>query len=50
MEHLQPNVVNDQICPHVMQGFMDTNPVVREHTIKVGPVLAYNTFTVLYLT
>ena len=35
VEHLTPTVVNGQIFPSVIQGFMDTNPVVREHTIKV---------------
>lgn len=34
-EHLTPAVVNDQIFPHIVHGFMDSNPVVREHTIKV---------------
>ena len=34
-EHLQANTVNEKIFPNVVQGFMDTNPVVREHTIKV---------------
>ena len=34
-EHLQTSTVNDKIFPNVVQGFMDTNPVVREHTIKV---------------
>ena len=35
MQHLTPSVVNGQIFPNVIQGFMDTNPIVREHTIKV---------------
>lgn len=35
VEHLQPQVVNDKIFPNVVSGFMDTNPVVRESTIKV---------------
>ena len=34
-EHLQANTVNEKIFPNVVIGFMDTNPVVREHTIKV---------------
>ena len=35
VEHLTPNVVNDQIFPNIASGFMDTNPVVRESTVKV---------------
>ncbi|KAL8618368.1 hypothetical protein ACOMHN_047440 [Nucella lapillus] len=34
VEHLTPNVVNDQIFPNIASGFMDTNPVVRESTVK----------------
>lgn len=34
VEHLQTNTVNEQIFPHVTQGFVDTNPIVRESTIK----------------
>ena len=46
VEHLQPTTVNDQVFPHVVQGFMDTNPVVREHTIKVhlNPLSVYVLF------
>ncbi|ESO10592.1 hypothetical protein HELRODRAFT_72072 [Helobdella robusta] len=33
-EHLSPQVVNDQIFPSIVSGFMDSNPVVREQTIK----------------
>ena len=35
MEHLSHSVVNDQIFPNISSGFMDTNPVVRESTVKV---------------
>lgn len=34
VEHLTPTIVNDQIFPSIVNGFMDNNPVVREHTIK----------------
>ncbi|KAK3778636.1 hypothetical protein RRG08_016613 [Elysia crispata] len=34
VEHLQPDTVNTQIFPNVISGFMDTNPMVRESTIK----------------
>ena len=35
VEHLSPPVVNEKIFPNIVSGFMDSNPVVREHTIKV---------------
>lgn len=35
VEHLTPQVVNEQLYPNIVTGFMDSNPVVREHTIKV---------------
>ena len=35
VEHLQPAVVNDKIFPNIVTGFLDSNPVVREQTIKV---------------
>ena len=35
IKHIQVTTVNDQIFPQVVHGFMDTNPTVREHTIKV---------------
>ncbi|KAJ8308508.1 hypothetical protein KUTeg_013382 [Tegillarca granosa] len=45
IDFLQPATVNDQIFPHVSQGFMDTNPIVRESTIKamlsMAPKLNY---------
>ncbi|CAH1793037.1 unnamed protein product [Owenia fusiformis] len=34
VEHLQSDTVNNQIFPNIAQGFMDSNPVVRESTIK----------------
>ncbi|XP_041352355.1 N-terminal kinase-like protein [Gigantopelta aegis] len=40
VEHLQVGTVNDQIFPNVVHGFMDTNPVVRESTIKAMVHLA----------
>lgn len=33
--HLQSSTVNDQIFPQVAHGFMDTNPTIREQTVKV---------------
>lgn len=33
--HLQSSTVNEQIFPHIANGFMDTNPTIREQTIKV---------------
>ncbi|KAK2145585.1 hypothetical protein LSH36_670g00043 [Paralvinella palmiformis] len=44
-EHLTTDIVNTKIFPSICQGFMDTNPVVREHTIKsmlyLAPKLNY---------
>jgi hypothetical protein len=34
--HLQAATVNDQIFPQVAHGFMDTNPTIREQTVKVS--------------
>lgn len=34
--HLQANTVNDQIFPQIAHGFMDTNPTIREQTVKVS--------------
>lgn len=35
ISHFQPQVVNDQIFPQVSHGFLDTNPTIREQTVKV---------------
>lgn len=34
--HLQASTVNDQIFPQIAHGFMDTNPTIREQTVKVN--------------
>ncbi|CAG2106702.1 unnamed protein product [Medioppia subpectinata] len=34
INYIQPNVVNDSVFPHVCQGFLDSNPVIREQTVK----------------
>ena len=36
-EHLNTGIVNDKIFPNLCHGFSDTNPIVRESTIKVSP-------------
>jgi len=36
IKHFQKNVVNDQIYPQVAQGFVDSNPTIREQTVKVA--------------
>ncbi|XP_060590266.1 N-terminal kinase-like protein, partial [Ruditapes philippinarum] len=45
VEHLHAGTVNDKIFPSIVTGFMDTNPVVRESTIKamlhLAPKLNY---------
>jgi len=35
IEHIPVNIVNEQLYPSVSMGFNDTNPLVRETTIKV---------------
>ncbi|XP_018327549.1 N-terminal kinase-like protein isoform X2 [Agrilus planipennis] len=48
--HLQSVTVNDQIFPQVANGFMDTNPTIREQTVKsvihLAPKLNYNNLNV----
>lgn len=34
--HLQSATINDQIFPQIANGFLDTNPMIREQTIKVS--------------
>ncbi|XP_014669380.1 PREDICTED: N-terminal kinase-like protein [Priapulus caudatus] len=50
VEHLQPSIVNDQIFLNIANGFMDTNPALREHTVKsmllMAPKLNYNNLNV----
>uniref|UniRef100_A0A182J9A2 N-terminal kinase-like protein n=1 Tax=Anopheles atroparvus TaxID=41427 RepID=A0A182J9A2_ANOAO len=50
ISHLQPNVVNDQIFPQIAHGFLDTNPTIREQTVKsiihLAPKLNYNNLNV----
>ncbi|XP_057337334.1 N-terminal kinase-like protein [Microplitis mediator] len=50
VSHLQPATVNDAIFPQVARGFLDTNPAVREQTIKsvvhLAPKLDYNNLNV----
>lgn len=50
VNHLQPNIVNDQIFPQVAHGFLDTNPTIREQTVKsiihLAPKLNYNNLNV----
>lgn len=36
VEHLQPAIVNDKIFAPLSTGFTDTNPAVRESTVKVS--------------
>ncbi|XP_015518741.1 N-terminal kinase-like protein [Neodiprion pinetum] len=50
VNHLQPSTVNEAIFPQVARGFLDTNPAVREHTIKsvvhLASKLDYNNLNV----
>lgn len=34
IDYLAPNVINDQIFPQVVQGFLDSNFTIREQTMK----------------
>ncbi|KAI6218666.1 hypothetical protein M3Y99_01695000 [Aphelenchoides fujianensis] len=38
--HLKPQVVNEKIYGNLVTGFMDTNPAVRESTVKAMVVFA----------
>lgn len=50
--HLQASTVNDQIFPQIAHGFMDTNPTIREQTVKVSyynfPIFHSNTFSLFF--
>jgi SCY1-like protein 1 len=50
ISHMQPNVVNEQIFPQIAHGFLDTNPTIREQTVKsiihLAPKLNYNNLNV----
>ncbi len=35
VEHLSTTVINDQIFPNLCNGFSDSNPAIREGTIRV---------------
>lgn len=39
IQYLNEAAVNSQIFPHVVHGFTDTNPAIREQTVKVVCVL-----------
>lgn len=45
-KHLSKNVINDQIYPQLAQGFVDSNPTIREQTVKcmlhLASKLSYN--------
>ncbi|GAV00815.1 hypothetical protein RvY_11611 [Ramazzottius varieornatus] len=40
IDHLSSNIVNNQIFTHVANGFLDTNPAIREETVKSIVLLA----------
>ncbi|XP_042909226.1 N-terminal kinase-like protein isoform X1 [Parasteatoda tepidariorum] len=40
IDHIQPSVINNQIFPNIAQGFLDTNPTIRDQTIKCMMYLA----------
>lgn len=58
IQYLNEAAVNSQIFPHVVHGFTDTNPAIREQTVKVfalnitakqGGVVTYSICTHLLL-
>ncbi|OQV13003.1 N-terminal [Hypsibius exemplaris] len=40
IDHLSNSIVNTQIFPHIVNGFLDTNPAIREETVKSVVLLA----------
>ncbi|KAG7172298.1 N-terminal kinase-like protein-like [Homarus americanus] len=50
VEHMNQSTVNDQVFPQLATGFLDTNPTIREHTVKsilfLAPKLNYNNLNV----
>lgn len=50
VEHLSASIINDQIFPHICLGFNDSNPAIREGTIRsmvlLAPKLNYNNINV----
>lgn len=42
IQYLNEAAVNSQIFPHVVHGFTDTNPAIREQTVKVVCILKHN--------
>ncbi|XP_063868624.1 N-terminal kinase-like protein isoform X2 [Scylla paramamosain] len=48
--HIDPATLNTQVFPHLASGFLDTNPTIRENTVKsirfFGPKLNYQNLNV----
>ncbi|XP_050736477.1 N-terminal kinase-like protein isoform X2 [Eriocheir sinensis] len=48
--HIDPATLNSQVFPHLASGFLDTNPTIRENTVKsirfFGPKLNYQNLNV----
>lgn len=42
IQYLNEAAVNSQIFPHVVHGFTDTNPAIREQTVKVVCMFKHN--------
>ncbi|XP_041099337.1 N-terminal kinase-like protein isoform X1 [Polyodon spathula] len=40
IQYLNESAVNSQVFPHVVHGFLDTNPAIREQTVKSMLLLA----------
>lgn len=46
IQYLNEAAVNSQIFPHVVHGFTDTNPAIREQTVKVRSLALDTTWQV----
>lgn len=49
IQYLNEAAVNSQIFPHVVHGFTDTNPAIREQTVKVLCIPQNNLLQSLYI-
>ncbi|XP_063584982.1 N-terminal kinase-like protein isoform X2 [Penaeus indicus] len=50
VEYMDPKTVNDQVFPQLATGFSDSNPTIREQTVKsimfLAPKLNYNNLNI----
>ncbi|MGH0181345.1 UNVERIFIED_CONTAM: hypothetical protein FKN15_006539 [Acipenser sinensis] len=41
IQYLNESAVNSQVFPHVVHGFLDSNPAIREQTVKMEQFIQY---------